>query len=168
MWTEILQKWKNTVTLRFRSHIRQLLSKCVVQWTVATWRNGWALHVSVDCLKSNHHLFKWIKCNKNFHSIRAVENAFIFQRKTDNYGKLYSLIPEFAKYFPKWSDYEAGRDSSIELYTFFSVNICFSFNLNCDSAFELNSTYFFTESYKERSQNVRSIAWSTLYRYVYQ
>ncbi|XP_055296744.1 probable cytochrome P450 304a1 [Sitodiplosis mosellana] len=50
----------------------------------------------------------------------AVENGFIFQRKTDNYGKLYSLIPNFAKYFPGFSDYQVVREASIELYTFFS------------------------------------------------
>lgn len=52
---------------------------------------------------------------------RAVENAFIFTRKTDNYGKLYSVIPNLAKWFPQMSDYNAGREAAIELYKFFKV-----------------------------------------------
>lgn len=55
-------------------------------------------------------------------SNRAVEHGFVFQRKTDNYGKLYSLIENFAKYFPEWSEYRVSRDASIGLYKFFSVN----------------------------------------------
>ncbi|XP_031627920.1 probable cytochrome P450 304a1 [Contarinia nasturtii] len=50
----------------------------------------------------------------------AVDNAFIFQRKTDNYGRLYSLIEEVAKYFPVMSDYTVARDASVELYTYFT------------------------------------------------
>ncbi|XP_031627919.1 probable cytochrome P450 304a1 [Contarinia nasturtii] len=50
---------------------------------------------------------------------RAMENAFIFQRKSDIYGKLYSIIPSFAKYFPGWSDYKIGRKCSMDLYNYF-------------------------------------------------
>lgn len=51
----------------------------------------------------------------------AIENAFVFGQLTDNYGKLYSIIPGIAKLFPKWSDYKATRDASIDLYEFFKV-----------------------------------------------
>lgn len=50
---------------------------------------------------------------------RASEHAFEFQRKTDDYGKMYSLIPSIAKWFPETSDYNAARNASIGLYTIF-------------------------------------------------
>lgn len=53
----------------------------------------------------------------------AVENAFVFAKRTDNYGKLYSMIPSVAKWFPNWSDYKPTRDASIDLYNFFKVSL---------------------------------------------
>lgn len=55
----------------------------------------------------------------------AVENAFVFARLTDNYGKLYSIIPSIAKWFPNMSDYKPTRDASIDLYNFFKVGVHF-------------------------------------------
>lgn len=61
---------------------------------------------------------------------RAVENSFIFQRVTDDYGKLYSIIPNVSKMFPEWSGYKAGRESSVVLYNIFKVII---FHINWSS-----------------------------------
>lgn len=51
----------------------------------------------------------------------AVEDAFTFQRKSDNYGKLFSVVPAVAKLFPEWSDYKPVRDASKRLYEFYAV-----------------------------------------------
>lgn len=52
---------------------------------------------------------------------RAVDSAFRFQRGSDDYGKLFSIIPEFGKLFPKWSGYKECRDSAVALYDVFKV-----------------------------------------------
>lgn len=52
---------------------------------------------------------------------RAVDNAFIFQRKMDDYGKLFSIIEQVAKWFPELSGFNAGRKSSMELYDVYKV-----------------------------------------------
>lgn len=52
---------------------------------------------------------------------RAVDNAFLFQREMDDYGKLFSIIESVAKWFPELSGYRAGRESSVELYDVYKV-----------------------------------------------
>lgn len=54
---------------------------------------------------------------------RASELALQFQRKTDEYGKLYSAIPAVAKLFPEKSDFNAGRRASIRLFQIFQKMI---------------------------------------------
>lgn len=44
-----------------------------------------------------------------------------FQRKTDEWGKLFSIVPSVAKLFPEKSNYQPARDLSLYLYTFFKV-----------------------------------------------
>lgn len=62
-------------------------------------------------------IFFWMTTN------RAVELALQFQRKTDEYGKLYSVIPVVAKLFPEKSDFNAGRRVSIRLFEIFKKMI---------------------------------------------
>lgn len=50
---------------------------------------------------------------------RAADLALQFQRKTDEYGKLYSAIPAVAKLFPEKSDFNAGRRASTRLFEIF-------------------------------------------------
>lgn len=52
---------------------------------------------------------------------RITEKAMQFQRKTDEWGKMFSIVPSVAKLFPEKSDYQPARDLSIYLYTFFKV-----------------------------------------------
>lgn len=52
---------------------------------------------------------------------KAVDNAFIFQREMDDYGKLFSIIEGVAKWFPELSGFKAGRDTSVELYNIYKV-----------------------------------------------
>lgn len=59
--------------------------------------------------------------HKFFLRNRAVEDAFTFQRKSDNYGKLFSVLPTVAKLFPEMSDYKPVRDASKRLYKFYAV-----------------------------------------------
>lgn len=56
-------------------------------------------------------------------SNRATELALQFQRKTDEYGKLYSAIPAVATLFPEKSDFNAGRRASLRLFEIFQKMI---------------------------------------------
>lgn len=51
----------------------------------------------------------------------AVENSFTFLRKSDGYGKLFSIVPFISKWFPQLSGYYACRKSSLALYEFSKV-----------------------------------------------
>lgn len=64
-----------------------------------------------------------IDLNDLFDNRRASELALQFQRKTDEYGKLYSVIPAVAKLFPEKSDYAAGRRASVRLFEIFKKMI---------------------------------------------
>lgn len=44
-----------------------------------------------------------------------------FQRSTDAWGKLYSIIPQIATLFPEQSGFKTARDASLQLHTFFKV-----------------------------------------------
>lgn len=52
---------------------------------------------------------------------RAAERALLFQRKSDNYGKLFSLIPLLTKIFPNKSDYKQAREASLQIHSYFKV-----------------------------------------------
>lgn len=58
---------------------------------------------------------------------KALECAFKFQRNTDNYGKLFSLLPFLTKLCPEACDYKIARESALNLRQFFKVR---RFNLS--------------------------------------
>lgn len=49
--------------------------------------------------------------------------ALRFQRATDPYGKMYSLLPDLAKWFPKLSGFTEARLASEKLYAYFKKRI---------------------------------------------
>lgn len=73
-----------------------------------------------------------------------MENAFVFQRKTDNYGKLFSVIPSIAKFFPTMSDYKHVRVASKGLYGFYAVIIIKIYKIfnPFDNILQIVSFYF--------------------------
>lgn len=48
----------------------------------------------------------------------------------DDYGKLFSIIENVAKWFPKLSGFTAGRESSVQLFDIYKV-----FNIKADRVF---------------------------------
>lgn len=44
-----------------------------------------------------------------------------FQRKGDAYGRLFSHIPNVAKLFPNWSDFNRLRKGSMKMHQFMKV-----------------------------------------------
>lgn len=79
---------------------------------------------------------------------RAVELALQFQRKTDEYGKLYSAIPAVAKLFPEKSDFNAGRRVSIRLFEIFKKLIDEQIN-TYDGGHERNFVDMYVRKMKE-------------------
>lgn len=51
----------------------------------------------------------------------AIESAINFQRSTDNYGKLFSLLPILTKICPETCDYKMARESAMNFRQFFKV-----------------------------------------------
>lgn len=49
---------------------------------------------------------------------KAIETAFNFQRYTDNYGKLFSMVPILTKLCPGACDYKILRESALFLREF--------------------------------------------------
>lgn len=49
--------------------------------------------------------------------------ALKFQRTTDLYGKMYSIIPSLTKWFPKLSGFEEARFASTKLHAYFKERI---------------------------------------------
>lgn len=49
--------------------------------------------------------------------------ALKFQRTTDLYGKMYSILPSLTKWFPKQSGFEEARFASTKLYAYFKKRI---------------------------------------------
>lgn len=61
--------------------------------------------------------------NANFIFLaRLSKEAFVFQRKGDDYGKLFSIVQPIAKIFPKSSDFDSIKEASAKLHTFFKVS----------------------------------------------
>lgn len=47
---------------------------------------------------------------------RAGELAYQFLTKTDDWGLVFSVVPEMGTLFPSWSGYTEIRDVSTKLY----------------------------------------------------
>lgn len=57
-----------------------------------------------------------------FHLIcRASEHAFVFLRKGDDWGRMFSYVEMIAKIFPKTSDYDLLRKSALDMYASIKV-----------------------------------------------
>lgn len=49
--------------------------------------------------------------------------ALRFQRATDTYGKMYSVLPDLHKWFPKLSGFAEARHASEKLHAYFKKRI---------------------------------------------
>lgn len=47
---------------------------------------------------------------------RASEHAYVFMRKSDDWGRMFSYVEMIAKIFPKISDYDLLRRSAQDMY----------------------------------------------------
>lgn len=47
---------------------------------------------------------------------RASEQAYVFMRKADDWGRMFSYVELIAKVFPKLSDYDLLRNSAQDMY----------------------------------------------------
>lgn len=81
----------------------------------------------------------------------AVDNSFAFLRKSDGYGKLFSIVPHISEWFPEMSGYNACRKSSLALYNFSKVRKSLT---SCWISFDFQKLLFFAENRWWTNSNV--------------
>lgn len=159
---EICKTRANIESNCFRTNGWKLFYSMFVKYSNSTWEHGWYLQVRKNYVISEERL---IIQSRISHQYRAVDNSFIFQREMDDYGKLFSIIESFAKWFPELSGYKAGRDSSMELYNIYKVFksarvIAFSF---CSNRLKYILLSFITENRWWTNSNVWCESWTAFH-----
>lgn len=121
--TEICETRKDTNAICIQSNARKLYSQMFAKWVNPERKHGRYFHVSLidDWYSLEYSMTKIL-----FH-YRAAENSFVFLRKSDGYGKLFSIVPYISEWFPELSGYNACRESSLALYEFSKVAFLWNF-----------------------------------------